>query len=585
MLTHADRVVPKLGWRKVDRLGNLDIKCPDIMQAFMSLHEAAIYSWVVPSEQFRNEYGDGDGDGEGDAETSRPRDASTPGAQDIEQSSTGSAGGPFYVARIGPTMGGAAAEDLPTPEPGIAVGAVVNGGPAHRTYVPSPVQRTSVSSVSVPSNTQFVSQAEALQRGASDKAGETGRDNVYADAEVTPSAVSSVVEHPAGSPEAHLSTDREGASRKRAEAEQVRSYVPAVSAVSPAFSRVVSPISCAESPHPNCGLAGASWWRSPGDGVSVIFSSPKPQHQRQELYIRNGVVWSQERQAHSLAARGQGLKHSGSRGFDPKFNLRLIEHATTAAAGREASVHPVISDQESEGGSDGGESVDVLEVTLQGEDPTTHVPLYKLTCRGSGGAPLEHPGDRRKERRIVEKALTTLRKVVAPLHIDGTPSSKHASTGVDLRRSRTVGSATTKSETKIKKAGGPAVLPTTKTGLGAYRPRRTGSGVDAGTPRQQVPTITINNNANTVAFEGDLPRGAAARDTGARRFDTDATLVFNDIPNGAWEGPRKQKRGVRRVGAPWITLHSGQCSPRMCLWDVELLGRLSDKAWGLVCGC
>lgn len=50
VLVHADRVVPALAWRKVDRLGNLDIRCPDISQAFMGLHEAAIYSWVVPQD-------------------------------------------------------------------------------------------------------------------------------------------------------------------------------------------------------------------------------------------------------------------------------------------------------------------------------------------------------------------------------------------------------------------------------------------------------------------------------------------------------------------------------------------------------
>ncbi|KEP66378.1 UNVERIFIED_CONTAM: Na+/H+ exchanger NHE1 [Hammondia hammondi] len=49
VLVYADKVVPALGWRKVDRLGNLNLKAPDISVALSCLHEASFNTWVVPT--------------------------------------------------------------------------------------------------------------------------------------------------------------------------------------------------------------------------------------------------------------------------------------------------------------------------------------------------------------------------------------------------------------------------------------------------------------------------------------------------------------------------------------------------------
>ncbi|PFH37939.1 hypothetical protein BESB_002800 [Besnoitia besnoiti] len=49
VLVHADKVVPVLGWGKVDRLKNMNLKVPDISVAFSCLHDASFNTWVVPT--------------------------------------------------------------------------------------------------------------------------------------------------------------------------------------------------------------------------------------------------------------------------------------------------------------------------------------------------------------------------------------------------------------------------------------------------------------------------------------------------------------------------------------------------------
>ncbi|OEH79091.1 na+ h+ exchanger [Cyclospora cayetanensis] len=371
-------------------------------------------------------------------------------------------------------------------------GAAVGGGSLVSGGVrgPSPitaVQKIAVSTKAAPGSVHLVSQLpEASQQGivAEDKTGgaEGSHDQAYGDAEVTPSVVSSVL----ASPDAQPSRERErGCLRKRTEAEQ-------------------------------------------------------------------------ERQAHSLAALGQGLKPSESRGFDPKFNLRLIEHATTTApADREVSVLLAPSEPCSDGGSEGGTNVDVLEVTLQGKDPMTQAPLYTLTCRGGGTAPGEHSNEKKKERGggggMVERALTTLKRVMAPLHVDATPVSRLTSSGTDFRRSRTVGlnSLGSKQEERGRRQGVDTPgLSKSKTGVGAFRgnrsvsllPEGAGGGGGASFLAPASPCFNISLNGGPMIVDGNSPREPA----GAPRFDTDATLIFNNLPDRS-QGPRRHKRRLFRL--------------------------------------
>ncbi|XP_026194519.1 uncharacterized protein LOC34619458 [Cyclospora cayetanensis] len=527
VLTHADRVVPRLGWRKVDRLGNLDIKNPDITQAFMCLHEAAIYSWVVPEEEEDKEEEDGADEEEGEEEaTQTPSGKQQEGEKDARDFDSSVS----YEAAL---CRGGSRSPLPapsgvsmllaSPQPGVSLrdvitdtctsdmmkrgvldastggGAAVGGGSLVSGGVrgPSPitaVQKIAVSTKAAPGSVHLVSQLpEASQQGivAEDKTGgaEGSHDQAYGDAEVTPSVVSSVL----ASPDAQPSRERErGCLRKRTEAEQVRSTRPL------------------------------------------------------------------ERQAHSLAALGQGLKPSESRGFDPKFNLRLIEHATTTApADREVSVLLAPSEPCSDGGSEGGTNVDVLEVTLQGKDPMTQAPLYTLTCRGGGTAPGEHSNEKKKERGggggMVERALTTLKRVMAPLHVDATPVSRLTSSGTDFRRSRTVGlnSLGSKQEERGRRQGVDTPgLSKSKTGVGAFRgnrsvsllPEGAGGGGGASFLAPASPCFNISLNGGPMIVDGNSPREPA----GAPRFDTDATLIFNNLPDRS-QGPRRHKRRLFRL--------------------------------------
>ncbi|KAL8271771.1 hypothetical protein Esti_004280 [Eimeria stiedai] len=485
VLAHADRVVPKLGWRRVDRLGNLDIKCPDITQAFMSLHEAAIYSWVVPSEQFQDEGRDHDmdtskdsGKAEGDRQHKESSSNSSPPAALAQSASHGgaaaaaaaAAGVPANATAAAPAdaaAGGPSGASEGPPSSSAGPAAASASGVAFRSHLMPPAQPGGASSALGGGGT-------GLKRCASEG---RERDTSYAEPDASPSGLSSIEESPCGSPDAPLSREREGSSRRRAAAAE------------------------------------------------------------------------QERQAHSLAARGQGLKQSGARGFDPKFNLRLIEHATTEAADREVYVRQADgSDVESRSGSDRGDSMDVLEVTLQGEDPTTHVPLYRLTCRGGGvGGPGEVSLEKKKDRSRMERALSTLRKVVLPRYLEHTPVLKHWNQ-VDLRRSCTVGSGTSRADDASKRMTNSSPVSKTRTGIGLYRPCRAETMQETSEARER-PSPTLEDslvNGDLAVCAAAAARAAALRDTRARRFDTDATIVF-DVCAGAWDEPKKQKRGLFRL--------------------------------------
>ncbi|KAL8433159.1 hypothetical protein Efla_002350 [Eimeria flavescens] len=486
VLTHADRVVPRLGWRKVDRLGNLDIRCPDITQAFMSLHEAAIYSWVVPTDQLEEEEQKEEekpAEEEGrDRRTEHRGSVSPRAAEDRNQPrAVSSSSSPYAAAPESAAAEAAAAARgcLAPPASAHASSTSSLAAAAAATRLPS----SCAPSAAKPAAAAGSGAAAAATAAAADKGQEGGGQHAEL-LLVIPSGISSATDNQGWSPDAAVARD---VRRRAAEAEQ------------------------------------------------------------------------QERQAHSLAARGQGLKQSGTRGFDPKFNLRLIEHATTEAAEHEMNAHLAEpSDKGSQSDSDGGESVDVLEVTLQGEDPTTHAPLYRLTCRGSGvgaggaaGAAAAQAADqpladRRKERRKLDRALGSLKKVVMSRYVDSSPLVRHwHAQQSDFKRSRTIGSGSVRvGEEGSRRLGSPSPLAKSRTGLGLCGPCRADEGqqtaaANAALPNEEAPLFSAAHSAAAAA--------AAVRDTRARRFDTDATIVFNDVCVGAWEEPRKHRRGLFRL--------------------------------------
>ncbi|KAL8437038.1 hypothetical protein ACSSS7_001288 [Eimeria intestinalis] len=249
VLAHADRVVPKLGWRKVDRLGNLDIKCPDITQAFMSLHEAAIYSWVVPSEQFQEE------DRDDDLDTSKPSEKAAPAPATPAAPAAGAApapgqGGEGDRQRKEPSSSSSPAVALPRtasrgpppppppPAPPAAAPAAAGadaavGGPsgapekASSLSAAAPTAAASSSSGAA-SRSHHMSPAHPSGVGGVNlkRGGSEGRDRetLYAEADVSPSGLSSLDGSRCGSPDGPLSRERDGGSRRRAAAaaEQVR---------------------------------------------------------------------------------------------------------------------------------------------------------------------------------------------------------------------------------------------------------------------------------------------------------------------------------------------------------------------------
>lgn len=190
----------------------------------------------------------------------------------------------------------------------------------------------------------------------------------------------------------------------------------------------------------------------------------------------------------------------------------------------------------------------MLEVTLQGEDPQTRIPLYRLTCRGAGGGVGEAGADRKKERRMMDKALSTLRKVVPQRHVDPNLSAaKFVAATTDLRRARTMGGAADRAEDRGKQQPCPAPFVKSTTGIVIpSAPRRTDT-PPAEPNALQRPNTIININSpsgDRVLCSENAADASGLRDTRASRFDTDATLIFNDVSSGTWEEPRKHKRGV-----------------------------------------
>ncbi|KAL8442630.1 hypothetical protein Emag_006338 [Eimeria magna] len=149
----------------------------------------------------------------------------------------------------------------------------------------------------------------------------------------------------------------------------------------------------------------------------------------------------------------------------------------------------------------------------------------------------------------MERAISTLRKVVLPRYLEHTPVLMHWNQP-DLRRSCTVGSGTNRADDSSKRVTSPLSFSKSRTGIGLYRQRK-GDTVQQETPealQRPTPTLTENHvNGDLANSAAAVARAAVLRDTRARRFDTDATIVFNDVCAGAWEEPRKQKRGLFRL--------------------------------------
>ncbi|KFG33991.1 Na+/H+ exchanger NHE1, partial [Toxoplasma gondii GAB2-2007-GAL-DOM2] len=452
VLVYADKVVPALGWRKVDRLGNLNLKAPDISVALSCLHEASFNTWVVPTAYST-----------GPAMTVVKRMATAavlpPEARatlaleqgealreeaekrEDEKERVGALRAAFSMGldqvRDGDRAGGPGGRELPE--------TTAYGSSSADPRLLSPAS----SGLGLPRDSGFGS--GSLGRGLSRSAGEKSMflapPGSSGSILLTPQSAAPDGTHAGGDSDREV--DKRVATRATEDDKEPKgvaeglpnTFLGSREVERGAESAQLSPRYSVKS---QALPVEAETNQSPviSQAPSVVFHSQPVGHTEGGLSHRTSMIgprqrepgrasgetdarlknYHKEKQAHTLAALSQGLKPELGVGigvgstFDPKFNLRLIEHATTMGrmaenlretgkTGEEAvaaasssrrrkarglRLHSRREADEAEkkanstdSSSSGSETDDLdnkpVEVIVEGEDPQTKLPVYRLT--------------------------------------------------------------------------------------------------------------------------------------------------------------------------------------------------------------